>query len=94
MLSLFPVEAVYPRRFQYFDDFITKQDEDRLLHEISHPDLHTFNFQGYEAKRKVASFGYDWNFENRTLTKGKDFPPHFGFLCRGSPAIFSLHRKF
>ena len=82
MSSLFPVEAVYPQGFKYGDNFITKEEEDLLLHEIAHLDLHTFNFQGYEAKRKVASFGYDWNFENRTLTKGKEFPPAFAFLVQ------------
>lgn len=82
MSSLFPVEAVYPQGFKYLDDFITKEEEDLLLREISHLNLHTFNFQGYEAKRKVASFGYDWNFENRTLTRGNDFPPAFSFLVQ------------
>jgi alkylated DNA repair dioxygenase AlkB len=82
MLSLFPLEVAYPEGFEYLDDFITKEEEVLLLHEISHVHLHTFNFQGYEAKRKVASFGYDWNFENRTLTKGKDFPPAFSFLVQ------------
>ena len=33
-----------------------------------------FNFQGYEAKRKVASFGHDWNFETRQLSGGKSIP--------------------
>jgi alkylated DNA repair dioxygenase AlkB len=37
-------------------------------------------FQGFEAKRRVASFGYDWSFEKRTLSKGKQIPPAFDSL--------------
>jgi alkylated DNA repair dioxygenase AlkB len=47
-------------------------------------------FQGYEAKRKVASFGYDWNFETRKLTKGKDLPPAFTPLIQKVAAQLSI----
>lgn len=41
------------------------------LIEISKVELHAFNFQEYEAKRKVASFGFDYNFEMNSLSKKK-----------------------
>lgn len=63
-----------PQGFQYFPDFITIEEEEDLISLISATGLHSFQFQGYEAKRKVASFGYDWNFNSRTLLKGKDIP--------------------
>lgn len=44
--------------------------------------LRTFLFQGYEAKRRVATFGYDYSFEKRSLTKGEDIPPAFDGLIR------------
>jgi alkylated DNA repair dioxygenase AlkB len=37
-------------------------------------------FQGYTAKRKVASFGYDFNFSTRQLTKGQPIPGQFDWL--------------
>ena len=40
-------------------------------------ELHTFRFQGYEDKRKVASFGYDWSFEKQQLSKGREIPWEF-----------------
>jgi alkylated DNA repair dioxygenase AlkB len=82
MNTLFPVETNYPQGFSYTPDFITEAEEVTLLQYISEMQLHTFHFQGYEAKRRVASFGYDWSFEKRVLTKGKDIPPVFDFLVK------------
>lgn len=77
MLSLFPI---YPEGFSYQPDFISKAEETRLVEHLSGIHLHNFNFQGYEARREVASFGYDWNFEKRSLTKGLDIPLEFAPL--------------
>jgi alkylated DNA repair dioxygenase AlkB len=77
METLFPVDTIYPEGFSYQPAFITIDEEADLLSAISHFDLHTFHFQGYQAKRKVASFGHDWSFEKRVLSKGKDIPRIF-----------------
>jgi alkylated DNA repair dioxygenase AlkB len=42
--------------------------------------LHEFVFRGFKADRKIASFGYDYSFDSRSLSKGKDIPPLFDFL--------------
>ena len=90
MDTLFPIEPITPPGFQYFDNFISKEEETALLQEISEIPRHTFMFQGYEAKRKVASFGHDWNFETRKLSKGKDVPPVFGPLIQKTADFLSL----
>lgn len=77
MDTLFPLEPVLPEGFQYFPDFISAEEERFLVETISQIELHTFQFQGYAAKRKVASFGQDWSFEHRRLSKGKDIPAAF-----------------
>lgn len=77
---LFPVDSILPEGFTYIPDFINKEEEIWLCNEIEKLDLHTFIFQGYEAKRKVASYGFDWSFEKRILTKGKKIPASFNFL--------------
>lgn len=82
MKTLFPVEIVFPEGFSYYADFITKEEELDLLSAISKVELHRFLFQGYEAKRKVASFGYDWSFEKRTLSKGREIPAAFDSLIQ------------
>lgn len=90
MNTLFPVQPNFPEGFQYIPDFITKEEEHRLYEEITKTVLHTFTFQGYEAKRKVASFGQDWSFEKRALSKGKDIPEAFRPLIEKVAARLSL----
>lgn len=82
MLTLFPVEDVLPDGFLYYPEFISMAEEEKLLQAIGDIELTAFEFQGYEAKRKVASFGWDWSFEKRTLSKGKDVPPSFNWLLQ------------
>jgi alkylated DNA repair dioxygenase AlkB len=82
MNSLFPDEPGFPEGFFYYPDYITNDEEQELLKAISGTELHAFLFQGYEARRKVASFGYDWSFEKRTLSKGKEIPATFHSLIQ------------
>jgi alkylated DNA repair dioxygenase AlkB len=93
MQTLFPIDDHYPEGFAYFPDFISREEEDQLLSIISQTELHTFIFQGYEAKRRVASFGFDWSFEKRALSKGKDVPPAFLPLIQKVAAHLSIAEK-
>ncbi len=61
-------------------DFITEFEEIKFNENIQKLELHNFNFRGYTANRKVVSFGYDYSFENRILTKGTAIPSTFDFL--------------
>jgi alkylated DNA repair dioxygenase AlkB len=81
MQTLFSIEPTLPEGFTYTPDFISEAEEAALLDVISRINLHTFLFQGYEAKRKVASFGWDWSFEKQILSKGKDIPHEFSWLA-------------
>ena len=77
MDTLFPLTPVFPEGFTYLEDFISVEEERELLEFVKNIEVHTFLFHGYEAKRKVASFGYDYNFENRSITKGFPIPDVF-----------------
>lgn len=80
METLFPIESNYPEGFSYYPQFISIEEEKFLINLISGIELHNFQFHGYEAKRKVASFGYDYSFEKKALSKGKAIPGEFNFL--------------
>ena len=80
MNTLFPIEPVFPNGFSYIPDFIDEATERYLCEEISKVELQNFNFQGFKANRKVASFGYDYSFDNGALKKGKSIPSTFDFL--------------
>jgi alkylated DNA repair dioxygenase AlkB len=75
--TLFPIEPPYPPGFTYQPAFISLEDEQQLIDAISKVELHQFVFQGYIANRRVASFGYDYSFDKRALSKGKDIPADF-----------------
>src|SRR5688572_29584633 len=80
MSTLFSLEPILPNGFNYCENFITQEEEHELITAIMSMELHSLLFQGFEAKRKTASFGYDWSFEKRTLSKGKDISPVFDSL--------------
>jgi alkylated DNA repair dioxygenase AlkB len=81
MTTLFP-DLFVPEGFHYHHDFLTIEEEEQLLRDIGAIELHPLIFQGFEAKRKVSSFGYDWSFDKRTLSRGKEIPPAFDFLIQ------------
>ena len=82
LTQLFPLTPKLPEGFSYFDNFLT-EDEERKLHDfISTLELHPMVFQGFEAKRKVASFGFDYSFDKRRLTKGKEIPRELLWLVQ------------
>ena len=77
MTTLFDLSPALPEGFTYVPAFISEAEEARLVSAIQQTELATFVFQGFEAKRKVASFGMDWSFEEQKLRKGKPFPEAF-----------------
>ena len=93
MNTLFPVEPILPEGFLYRPDFISEVEETCLYQEILKADLKTFLFQGYEAKRKVASFGQDWSFEQQRLSQGKNIPVAFHPLIDKIARHLSLRKE-
>lgn len=93
MNTLFPTAPVLPPRFLYHPDFITAEEEAALMEIIGGIEVHPFRFQGYEAKRKVASFGYDWSFEKQQLSRGKEIPRAFDPLLEKLAARLSMSRE-
>lgn len=90
---LFSDEPFFPEGFQYFENFITKEEESEILNFIYKTPLHTFIFQGFEAKRKVESFGYDYNFEKRAISKGRPIPTFFQPLIYRVANVLRLDAK-
>jgi alkylated DNA repair dioxygenase AlkB len=80
MEPLFQTGPVYPQGFFYFPEFLNVSEADALLAEVSKIELHAFNFQGFEAKRRVASFGYDYSFDKASLSRGEEIPIIFNPL--------------
>ena len=93
MENLFAYEPRYPPGFIYVPDFLTLAEEFYLCEQVSKIQLDTFIFQGFEAKRKVASFGYDYSFDKRALTKGNEIPESFHPLIEKVSKYLSIAKE-
>ena len=93
MLTLFPDDNIFPSGFSYKPGFLEQEEEEVLLKAIKNLELHNMIFQGYEAKRKTASFGYDWSFDKRVLTKGKQIPHDFNWLVEKVAAELKISKE-
>jgi alkylated DNA repair dioxygenase AlkB len=93
MSSLFPVDPAFPEGFSYYPDFLSTQEEEDLLRVIRTLHLHQFIFQGFEAKRRVASFGFDYHFDQKRLTAGNPIPEALEPLVHKVADHLSLHSQ-
>ena len=93
MLTLFPNEIILPEGFIYVPEFISEKEEQELLQVISAIDLHSFIFRGFEAKRKAVSFGVDYHFDSRQLTRGAPIPVEFQPLIAKATNYLSLDKE-
>ena len=93
MNTLFPLEPTLPEGFSYYPDFLSADEETELCKEISKLDLHNLNYHGYKANRKTASFGYDYNFDDNKLSKGKDIPLAFDWILEKTAKYISIERN-
>lgn len=87
MDTLFPPDPVYPPGFSYVPDFLTSQEEQRLIREIAAVELHASNFHGYEAKRRVASSATTIASTGGRWQKAGKFPLHFRALQASKTGI-------
>jgi alkylated DNA repair dioxygenase AlkB len=90
--SLFP-EFNVPGGFEYVPDFLNENEEDLLLKSIRQIELHSFQFHRFGAKRRVASFGFDYSFESGRLLKGPPIPPIFEPLVEKVATNLSINKK-
>src|SRR3954469_1002702 len=73
-LSLFGAGAKLPEGFEYQTELVPPGEEERLLVRIRQVPLKEFEFQGYVGKRRVMSYGWQYDFNERTLRRTDDIP--------------------
>jgi alkylated DNA repair dioxygenase AlkB len=66
-----------PPGFRYQEGFITPLEEQTLVAQVSELDLRPFEFHGYLGNRRVASFGYRYDFSKQAVEAVTEIP---GFL--------------
>jgi len=77
-----------PEGFRYQPDILTPNAEHELLERVRGLPFKEFQFQGYVGKRRVVSFGWQYDFNERTLRKAGDMPS-FLLSLRETAAAFA-----
>jgi alkylated DNA repair dioxygenase AlkB len=73
-LALFPSTLGGPLGLRYQADFISADEERELIAHVRHLPLQPFQFGAYEGHRRVASFGWRYDYDERKLRKAQDIP--------------------
>lgn len=87
-LGLFAGRPAFPDGFKYESDVVHPDDEAALLENIRQLPFREFEFHGYTGKRRVVSFGWKYDFNERKLLKANDIPP-FLLPVRDTAARFA-----
>ena len=74
-LSLLDPGPPLPEGFKYQADILLVDEERTLLEHIRQLPLKEFEFQGFVGKRRTVSFGWRYDFNERTLQSAEPIPP-------------------
>jgi len=83
-LTLFapPPRHPLPEGFAYRPDVISIDEETRLLAELAPLPFKEFQFQGFEGKRRVVSFGWRYDFNEHKVLPADPIPEFLREVCR------------
>jgi alkylated DNA repair dioxygenase AlkB len=77
-----------PPGFRYQESFVTPLEEQDLVAQVAKLDLRPFEFHGYLGNRRVASFGYRYDFSKQAVEAVSEIP-HFLLPLREKVAEFT-----
>jgi alkylated DNA repair dioxygenase AlkB len=73
-LDLVGTQPALPVGFKYQPDILSPDDERMLLQRVRELPFWDFEFHGYVGKRRVVSYGWRYDFNERTLQPADDIP--------------------
>ena len=73
-LALFESLPPEPEGLRYAADFVPPETEQKLIFGIRHLPLLPFQFGQFEGKRRVASFGFRYDYALRQLQRSEPIP--------------------
>ena len=79
-----------PDGFKYQRDRISPADERELVRQIETLAFTAFEFHGFTGKRRVVSFGWRYDFNERELKRADDIPPFLEPLRQRAAAFVGL----
>jgi hypothetical protein len=73
-LSLFEPLLELPKGFRYHPDVLDEKEEHTLVGEINRLPFKEFEFHGFSGKRRVVSFGWQYDFKHAKLREAAPIP--------------------
>jgi alkylated DNA repair dioxygenase AlkB len=69
-----PAGPALPEGFVYRPEFLAVREEQELVGWLATLPFQAFQFRGYEGKRRVVSFGWQYDFTRSHLIRADDMP--------------------
>jgi alkylated DNA repair protein (DNA oxidative demethylase) len=79
--------VVTPEGLLYRKDFVTPDEERRLIEVVEGLDFRELEMRGQTAKRTVRHFGLDYDYEDRDVTPGEPLPEELEWLRERSAGL-------
>jgi alkylated DNA repair dioxygenase AlkB len=73
-LDLLAAARALPEGFKYQPEIVSPADEQELLQRIKELPFKEFDFHGFLAKRRVVSYGWQYDFDRQALRKADEIP--------------------
>ena len=73
-LTLFGATRALPEGFRYQPEILRPEEEQSILEGVRSLPFKDFEFQGFVGKRRTVSFGWHYDFNDRSLQKAEDIP--------------------
>ena len=89
-IALFGAPAALPEGFKYQTGLLSTEEEEHLLQDIRRLPFQEFLFQGFVGKRRVVSFGWRYDFNERALRPAEEIPSFLLPLRQAAAAFAGL----
>jgi alkylated DNA repair dioxygenase AlkB len=89
-IDLFGNAPAWPDGFRYVPELIGPAEESRLIEHVRDLPFREFEFQGRLGKRRVVSYGWKYDFNDRRLIEVDDLPEFLDPLRHAAAAFAGL----
>jgi alkylated DNA repair dioxygenase AlkB len=89
-LALFPDPGAGPAGLRYQPGFVAEAAETELISRIAELPLQPFQFGAFEGKRRVASFGYRYDYALQRLAEADPIPAWLARIARSVESFGDL----
>jgi alkylated DNA repair dioxygenase AlkB len=89
-LRLLGAAPTLPDGFKYEPSLVSPAEEKALLSRVTELAFKNFEFHGYVGKRRVVSYGWKYDFNERLLRDAEEIPPFLASLRERAAAFAGM----